>query len=146
MKFIQVIRLFMILIVLILSSCKSKDESRTSIYFFKVESLSTIMPINCEEILNKTGLYKLNLNKRLTEKIVSAIENDSNNTSYNPDIRYRINLTGNTSVCLDYFGNFVTSSGNKGQTELINEINTFIDNHIKDAIIVTVDFEEPWNN
>ena len=139
-------RLFMILIVLILSSCKSKDESLASIYFFKVKNLSTIIPIDCEEIMNERGLYKLSLNEKLTKKIENAIEDDSNNIDYNPDIRYKIKLADDKSICLDYSGNFITSDDKKGQTKLIDELNDFIYNNKKDAIIVTDDFEEPWNN
>ena len=140
------IRLFMVLIVLILSSCKSKDKSLTSVYFFKVKNLSTILPIDCEEIIKERGLFKLSLNEKLTKKFENAIEYESKNTDYNPDIRYKIKLTDNKSICLDYSGNFVTSDGKKGRTDLINELNDFIDKHTTDAIIVTDDFDEPWKN
>tara|TARA_R110002072_G_scaffold192257_3_gene349272 strand:+ start:7936 stop:8346 length:411 start_codon:yes stop_codon:yes gene_type:complete len=136
----------MVFIVLILSSCESKDESLNSVYFFKVKNMTTIIPIECENIISERGLYKLSLNEKLTKKIENAIEEDSNNTDYNPDIRYKIKLTDNKSICLDYSGNFITSGGKKGQTDLINELNDFIDKHMTDAIIVTDDFDEPWNN
>jgi hypothetical protein len=132
--------------ILLFSSCKDTDSDNGTIYFFLVHDMTTTEPIDCESIINLNGLYKLPLSEEITKKLMIFSNDGENNSNYYPDVRYKVSLDKNRSICFDYSGNFVNESGEKGKISDITFLQEYISKYKDKAILVSKEFSEPWNN
>ena len=83
----------------------------------------------------------------LYKEIELLLTEEKDTTTYYPDVRYRVDLPNNSSICFDYSGNYVTYNNNKGKSSIVlNKLINYIANNREDAVLVNKALEEPWKN
>lgn len=137
--------LSVILLSSIAFSC-TKDKNHDIIYYFEQQNMFTTIPLTCDEIINYSGLRKVELiDEEIYELLILSKKEVILSENYNIDVRYKIKIDSDV-FCLEYSGNFILNDKYKGKINFINKIDKYISDNKDKSIEVTEPTPKPWDN
>ena len=135
----------LVLLSSIAFSC-TKDKSYGTLYYFEQQNMFTTIPLTCDEIINYSGLRKVELiDEEIYELLILSKKDLILIESNTIDVRYKIEINSDV-FCLGYSGSFILNDEYKGEVDFINIIENYISDNKNQSIEVTEPTPKPWDN
>src|SRR5690554_1543818 len=127
----------------IVFSC-SKDKNYGTIYYFEQKDMFTTMPLNCNEIINYSGLRRVELtDKEIYELLILSKKEIIHTENNDIDVRYKIEIDSDV-FCIGYSGYFFLNDEQRGKLNFINKIEKFISENKNQSTAITEPTPKPW--